>query len=279
MVRSASVREQGAVTDRVDSTTILNCGIHLCPLPCHELSDHSRVQCKVLLDDKCENGHVRSWKCFQKPPKDCNICKRLAREALKKREKEIELQQRRDLIAAEHAKKMALLEAELEAKRQEAMDLQLSEDRANIIRQKEKDLALAMRPKTPAVVPSITKQAEKPDEPDDKKVKLPDSAPSVQDPSSSETVEPRIDRIQFKSAARDDWEHQKHVDNAANEAIDDIMNLVGLEDVKSQVLRIKAKIDTSKRQHSDVKKERFNAAFLGNPGTGEYRLSSVQAER
>ena len=76
-------------------------------------------------------------------------------------------------------------------------------------------------------------------------------------------------KMDSTSESRDDWQHQKKTENATNEAIDEIMDLVGLEDIKSQVLRIKAKVDTSKRQHSDVKRERFNAAFLGNPGTGE----------
>ena len=47
------------------------------------------------------------------------------------------------------------------------------------------------------------------------------------------------------------------------------MEMIGLEDVKSQVLKIKAKVDTSIRQHTDLKKERFGLVLLGNPGTGK----------
>ena len=46
------------------------------------------------------------------------------------------------------------------------------------------------------------------------------------------------------------------------------MEMIGLEQVKSQVLRIKAKVDTSIRQNTDLKKERFGLVLLGNPGTG-----------
>jgi hypothetical protein len=46
------------------------------------------------------------------------------------------------------------------------------------------------------------------------------------------------------------------------------MEMIGLEDVKSQVLRIKAKVDTSVRQDTDLKKERLGLVLLGNPGTG-----------
>jgi hypothetical protein len=44
--------------------------------------------------------------------------------------------------------------------------------------------------------------------------------------------------------------------------------LSGLEDVKAQVLRIKAKIETSIRQGTDLRKERLRLVLMGNPGTG-----------
>ena len=42
----------------------------------------------------------------------------------------------------------------------------------------------------------------------------------------------------------------------------------GLESVKQQFLAIKAKVDTVVRQNVSLKGERFGAALLGNPGTG-----------
>jgi DNA replication protein DnaC len=51
------------------------------------------------------------------------------------------------------------------------------------------------------------------------------------------------------------------------------MDMTGLEDVKTQILRIKIKIDTAKRQDAPLKDERFNIVLLGNPGTGKPSLS------
>jgi replication-associated recombination protein RarA len=48
------------------------------------------------------------------------------------------------------------------------------------------------------------------------------------------------------------------------------MDMTGLEAVKAQVLKIKAKIDVTKRQNTSLKDERFNVVLLGNPGTGDY---------
>jgi DNA replication protein DnaC len=47
------------------------------------------------------------------------------------------------------------------------------------------------------------------------------------------------------------------------------MAMTGLQEVKDQFLRIKAKIDTAVRQNITLNKERFGIALLGNPGTGK----------
>jgi hypothetical protein len=58
------------------------------------------------------------------------------------------------------------------------------------------------------------------------------------------------------------------VNGEGDQSIDAIMEMTGLEDVKEQVLNIKDKIDIATRQGTDLRKERFNVAMLGNPGTG-----------
>jgi hypothetical protein len=85
-------------------------------------------------------------------------------------------------------------------------------------------------------------------------------------PVSAATLTEFTKRPPSKSA--DDWRRQKTVEGAFSPSIDAIMAMVGLESVKAQVLAIKAKIDTAKRQGSPLEKERFNISFLGNPGTG-----------
>lgn len=64
----------------------------------------------------------------------------------------------------------------------------------------------------------------------------------------------------------------KDQENTNNPAIDEIMEMISLEDVKSEVLRIKSKVDTSKRQNIDLKKECLGLVSLGNPGTGRSLL-------
>jgi len=70
------------------------------------------------------------------------------------------------------------------------------------------------------------------------------------------------------SPAQSEWEHHKSVNGVNNAAIDAIMQMTGLEEVKQQVFKVLAKIETAVRQNASMKRERFNVTFLGNPGTG-----------
>lgn len=54
--------------------------------------------------------------------------------------------------------------------------------------------------------------------------------------------------------------------------------LKGLESVKQQFLSIKAKVDTVVRQNVSLKGERFGAALLGNPGTGDSTSPMAQMQ-
>ena len=68
-----------------------------------------------------------------------------------------------------------------------------------------------------------------------------------------------------------EWQRQKDINGTVNEAIDAIMDMTGLEEVKDQVLTIKSTIETRKRQGGSFKNERLNVVLLGNPGTGKWR--------
>ncbi|KAK0650649.1 NFX1-type zinc finger-containing protein 1 [Lasiodiplodia hormozganensis] len=75
-----------------------------------------------------------------------------------------------------------------------------------------------------------------------------------------------------------EWKDQKQFDGASNSALDDLMGMIGLENVKDQFLSIKGKIDVAIRQGLDMKNERFGAALLGNPGTGKTTVARLYAK-
>lgn len=101
----------------------------------------------------------------------------------------------------------------------------------------------------------------------------PQSGPTNPDATTSQATHqsPRDDRpFNFMpSTASQEWTRRKVLDDETNDVLDELMRYEGLEEVKQQFLDIKSKVDVCKEQGRDLKSERFNIVFQGNPGTGE----------
>ena len=78
------------------SGTILSCGLHTCPSKCHQLHDHSKIKCEFIMDSKCLDGHRNTYKCHEQPRLTCSQCEREKKLAETKKQKALELQQKRD---------------------------------------------------------------------------------------------------------------------------------------------------------------------------------------
>lgn len=234
------------------------------------------------MPSKCPNGHDRSWKCHKPPPTTCVKCENKAKADAEKQRKAFARQQQMDADQQEHARRIAEIDEQVAAERQKLRDIQLAQERARAIREKEKDLensiSLAARAvRSPlssqqdttsitAPLPALPQNATEPNA-------HPASGPSEPESFFEEAAQVSSQPLP-KSSSQEEWEHLKNVEGASNDAIDCIMELIGLEEVKSQVLSIKSKIDVTKRQNTSLKDERFNIVLLGNPGTGIFTLLS-----
>ena len=188
------------------------------------------------------------------------------------------MQEKRDRDAKDHLARMSKLDDMLESERQRMKDAQASRERAAAIRQKEQDIekarvladesdCLPWQPQLQSAPISAADPNFHAQTSTHSISNNPFPAPDLAKPKAHEGHTRR------KSIAKEEWENHKRLDNASNEAIDSVMDMVGLEEVKLQILRIKAKIDACVRQNSDMKDDRLNIAFLGNPGTGMKALS------
>ena len=237
------------------------------------------MQCEYVLHDQCPKGHKKSWRCHKSPPKVCTRCEEEAKRDQDEKQKALEMQEKRAREDTEHRAHMAKLEAMLGLERQRTKDAQTSQEREAAIRQKEQDIEKARaladekshRSPQPQPHPADNNVIDR-----NAKHFSPQSAPIH--PNSDKPVrapglaEPKTHKKPVKRAspAKEEWEDQKRTENATNDTIDVVMDMVGLEEVKLQILKIKAKIDASVRQNSDMKEDRLNVAFLGNPGTGMF---------
>ncbi|KAJ7715419.1 P-loop containing nucleoside triphosphate hydrolase protein [Mycena metata] len=263
--------------------TLLNCGLHRCPSKCHPLVDHSRLPCRHPIKWKCDKGHDQSQQCRLHNPSNPRTCSKCANEAKKAKAKlerdadELEQKLKREADQLAHEERMAEYNAKIALEEEAVQDKHIAAQRAQALKQKEKDLedakarakqrptlyqafvgsnpttgspASGSNPPTPST-PGPTSQPQKPT----RNVALGSIAQSLSGVP--------------KSSSEEEWERQKRIEGANNPAIDEIMAMIGLEDVKAQVLKIKHKIDVVKRQNAQLNDERFNIVFQGNPGTGK----------
>ena len=241
-----------------------------------------------MLHDKCTEGHERSWKCHN-PPRECAKCEAEKRRKQKELQRTLKAQEKRARDEQEHSEHMAMLDALLADERQRLREAHLSRERALAVQQKERDLADAQAMTLPPIDP-LSNARNGAEASTGRKLSLqPTQAPSVsssnhgiQPPGSANP--PSLKWTQRRhSPAKEEWERQKTMENARNDAIDSVMDMIGREEVKLQILQIKAKIEVSMRQNADISGDRLNVAFLGNPGTGKIPLCSfllkVQPDR
>lgn len=249
------------------------------------------MQCKQILDWTCSEGHKTTYQCFKKQPEICRKCKAEAIKKAEKVQRDHELDLKREARQKAYAQELAEIQDEINRRRQSIRDQQVQEEQQRILQQYRLDLANLNTPAQSASTvqagqSASTVQADSPNVvpannvsgSNSPKLNTPQTDPST--PSSSPPPPVTLPTTPSKSntldkwkpqpsAAKTDWEHQKSFENANNDALDELMGMVGLENVKEKFLDIKATIDTAIRQGIDLKDERFGVSLLGNPGTGK----------
>ena len=243
--------------------------------------------CEEVLTSNCPNSHALSWKCHQTQPLVCRLCERDAKRAAEKVQKDFELQKKRDAEQQVHEEKMAKLREKLDAQIQAQKDLQLAKDREAALKQQEqdvKDMEERLRQKAEADKKRKSEEAKRAAEQaaaasssvaaaviDTVKSAvntLTGTSPKQQSPDKGSVKDNTGKKKKKVSQAQSDWQRRKDNEGVANPHIDSIMEMIGLEPVKQQVLKIMDKVDVNVRQGTSLAKERFNVVLLGNPGTG-----------
>jgi hypothetical protein len=263
------------------SGVMLECGLHKCTSMCHQLFDHSKIKCKHVLTQKCTNGHIQSWQCHVGAPPACRKCEHDKKQAAKKAQRDLDEKLKREEQIQKHFKEVAKIEDEIAQVTLSMKNSRLDKEQQAVLAQKRKDLqdikeranqTQSSPPGDPLGIyndddPAPRKEASK------KPTQNPQMSPTLAKDTGHrhsnlrEAIKTAVEHN--KSPSKTEWQRQKDQENANNPIIDEIMEMIGLEEVKNQVLRIKAKVETSIRQGTDIKKERLGLVLLGNPGTGE----------
>ena len=245
------------------------------------------MECDKIVEYKCSNGHVQKRKCYEIRPPTCQKCEIEDKRDKKLLEMDMELQDKRLRNQVKHDLDVADLELQIRKIREEVEDNKTARERARALEQKKRDLEAAKRqaaeffqpPKPSQAAPSTNDSNGKGPRQPDSQGQKPNATPKVNIPklntpklNTPKLNTPKLNTPKLtppkKSDSELEWERQKEIEGASNSAIDDLMGLTGLEEVKKKLLDIKAKIETVERQGIDMKKERMGMVMLGNPGTG-----------
>ena len=253
---------------RNDSRTMISCGKHTCPQRCHQLSDHSKVQCKQIMQDVCPKGHNFTWECWKQSVL-CSKCEAEIRKREAKRQRDHKLDMQRQVNERVYAQRLAELDEEIAHERRMQREEADRLDRERVLQQRRNDLAdaqAATRKKSVAKSPDSEVPAST--ENRTRKAVTPMEGKPTSPSDDLDRGGWQGDEQQEISRASAEWKYQKRFESADNEHLDALMEMIGLESVKERVLTIKTRIDTCYRQGVTVKDERFGTALLGNPGTG-----------
>jgi hypothetical protein len=226
------------------------------------------MSCKKIVDTKCPQGHVQKEKCGEIQRTNCKQCHIEAERDDKILRRDMELQDQRLRAQIKHDMGIAELDMQIRKSQEEAEDAKTAQDRAHALLQKKRDLEAARLLATQASQQASQQSSQA-------TTSTNTSTQPTRPPLTSK--HPALNPITLNPSTSElEWARQKKIEGANSSAIDDLMALTGLEDVKEKFLDVKAKIETVARQGIDMKKERMGMVMLGNPGTGMiHRVSYV----
>lgn len=226
--------------------------------------------CQHVMESRCEKGHLQKWKCHTNGPRTCRTCDAEEKRRQRNLKAELERQEKIAREQAEHAAEMAELDRKIQLAREDLLDRQGAEERANALEQKKRDLAATRNMAKQAQDMSFrAKQASTSSQKVNSASTPTPSGPNQFNGEEAKTLPSHQNEMpDVTSPAEREWDRQKRVEGATNDALDALMGLTGLNDVKTKVLSIKTKIETVVRQGTDMKNERLGIVLLGNPGTG-----------
>ncbi|GAO16373.1 hypothetical protein UVI_02049720 [Ustilaginoidea virens] len=213
-----------------------------------KVKDHSKVPCHVKIQKTCERGHKSNVICSA-TDEGCGQCAREDEKTRRRAAQDLELETLRHERQAAYARQLDKIDDDIDhCERVMAYESEDERQRKQIEDKKAKLKGLQETQKRRRVAESL------------KKEQLP----------AKQSMEGSAKDSSSRSPAQQEWEAIRSPGDLVNDALDKLMDLIGLESVKEEFLAVKSNIDTKIRQGVSLSEERLSCSLLGNPGTGRY---------
>lgn len=234
---------------------------------CHRVDDHSKMPCPHHVERSCDRGHKLKMPCHMRNDK-CRTCAQEDLETERRVKRDLTLEAERQAREAAYKRELAEIQDEIDHERRTLKYRKDKEEQQKTITQQREDLA--------ALKKTVERVLNAPKAQD--KQSMPGSFPgSGPDPPTPPTDEDSSDSLQgLPNSASQEWKYLKQYEGAKSEPLDELMGMIGLEEVKSEFLSVKSKVDTAIRQGISLEKERFGCSMLGNPGTGKFKYKTLR---
>ena len=237
---------------------LLECGLHTCNRRCHRLQDHSQIQCASLVEKSCDRHHKTQVQCSAKSVR-CAKCIEEDRAQERRIRRDLDLERTRLVREKAYAETLQQLQDGIDHHRRLLRYKSQEEEQQKTLSQHREQLD--------SLRTTVLRLQQHKEEESSRKAKTTQTRDASKEGQPTDFHNAKVGKS-LPSKAREEWSYCKETEKASSPALDELMDMIGLEEVKATFLDIKSTVDTKIRQNVSVASQRFGCSLLGNPGTG-----------